>query len=63
MNDLKFTFSLDETNLILESLGEQPYVKVSQLIAKIQQQAGTQLQAAQRDSAQMNAVKINLEGA
>ena len=62
MNDLKFTFTLDEINLILESLGEQPYVKVSQLIAKIQQQASTQLQEVQSDSAQANIAKTNLEG-
>lgn len=63
MNDLKFTFSLDETNLILESLGEQPYVKVSQLIAKIQQQAGAQLQVTQNDNAKTHGTTTNLEGA
>lgn len=33
----------DEINLILESLGQQPFVKVYALIGKIQNQAALQL--------------------
>lgn len=33
----------DEINLILESLGQQPFVKVYSLIGKIQNQAAAQL--------------------
>jgi hypothetical protein len=33
----------DEINLILESLGQQPFVKVYALIGKIQNQAAAQL--------------------
>lgn len=43
MNNIQLTLSLDEANLILESLGNMPFAKVHQLIAKIQQQAQAQL--------------------
>lgn len=39
--DLKLT--VEEANVILNSLGNQPFVQVHQLIAKIQAQAGQQL--------------------
>ncbi len=45
MQNLQFNLTLEETNLILEALGELPFAKVHQLIAKIQQQAHAQLQA------------------
>ncbi|HEX9925388.1 MAG TPA: hypothetical protein VGD99_22215 [Anaerolineae bacterium] len=52
MNDIHLTLTLDETNLILEGLGEMSYKRVYQLIVKIQQQAEMQLQEAdgQRES-------------
>jgi hypothetical protein len=43
MQDIKLTLSLVETNLLLEALGQMPYVRVYELIAKIQQQAQMQL--------------------
>ena len=46
MPPIQLTLTLDEINQVLESLGQQPFVKVHQLIAKIQQQATAQLQAA-----------------
>ena len=49
MQTIRLEFTVDEINIILEALGEQPYIKVSQLIGKIQQQASQQLQAAQSD--------------
>jgi hypothetical protein len=42
MSDIKLTLSLPEINLILESLGQMPYVRVYELIAKIQMQAQSQ---------------------
>lgn len=36
--------TVDELNLILESLGNMPFAKVHQLIGNIQQQASAQLQ-------------------
>jgi hypothetical protein len=44
MTNLQLTLTLDEINAVLEALGQQPYVKVFQLIGKIQQQAAEQLQ-------------------
>jgi len=49
MKDLKFDFTIEETNLILEALGDMPFNKVFGLINKIQQQAASQL-----DGANMN---------
>ena len=42
MSNVKFEFTVDETNLILEVLGQLPFKQVYQLIAKIQQQAQAQ---------------------
>ena len=41
--EIKLTLSIDETNSILDALGQQPFVKVFGLIEKIQQQANQQL--------------------
>ena len=43
MKDVHITVSIDEVNQILDALGQQPFVRVYQLIAKIQQQAQIQL--------------------
>jgi hypothetical protein len=45
MQEITLTLSLAEANQILEALGELPYVRVYELIAKIQQQAQVQLGA------------------
>ena len=47
MQKLQFNLTIDETKLILEALGEMPFVRVHQLIAKMQQQAETQSQTTQ----------------
>lgn len=41
---LTLHLTLEEVNAILSALGEQPYVKVFQLVQKIQQQASGQLE-------------------
>lgn len=46
MPAINLKLTLDEVNIILEALGQQPYVKVSQLIGNIQQQATAQLERA-----------------
>ncbi len=38
--------TVDEANLILEGLGNLPFVKVNALITKIQEQAGRQIDLA-----------------
>ncbi len=43
MNEIRLTLTLDEVNQILEGLGNRPYAEVFKLVAKIQQQAGAQL--------------------
>jgi hypothetical protein len=40
---MKIELSLEEINTILSSLGQQPYVQVSQLIEKIRTQVVPQL--------------------
>ena len=45
MNDkLTFTFTRDEINIILSSLGKEPYQEVFEIIHNIQAQAQEQLQ-------------------
>jgi len=43
MNEIKLSLTIDETNIILEALGNLPFVKVYGLVSKIQEQAGQQL--------------------
>ena len=45
MKEINLQVSIDEANLILEALGNLPFVKVYALIGKIQEQAGQQLNA------------------
>jgi hypothetical protein len=46
MQDLKLTVTLEEANLILAALAELPFAKVFALVAKLQDQAGQQLDRA-----------------
>jgi hypothetical protein len=46
MNKLNIQLTIDELNLIIESLGGQPYMRVYSLIENIQKQATEQLTAA-----------------
>jgi hypothetical protein len=43
MKEFNLQITIDEANIILEALGNLPFVKVYALIAKIQDQAGKQL--------------------
>lgn len=43
MQEINLKLTIEEANLILESLGEMPFKKVFGLINKIQQQASAQL--------------------
>ena len=53
MNEINLTLTLEEVNSILNALGTQPYAQVQPLIAKIQTQGSTQLQAAQNGQEQV----------
>jgi hypothetical protein len=45
MNKLQIDLTVEEANLVLEALGDQPYKRVASLIASIQEQAQQQLQS------------------
>ncbi len=45
MKEINLQINLEEVNLILEALGNLPFIKVYTLIGKIQEQAGQQLSA------------------
>lgn len=45
MKPIKIELNIDETNLILEALGQLPFARVFTLIGRIQEQARAQLQA------------------
>jgi len=44
MQEINLKLTVEETNLLLEALGNMPFVKVHSLINKVQQQAAQQLQ-------------------
>ena len=48
MKDIQLTLTLEEVNTLLNALGDQPYNQIHLLIAKIQSQGSTQLQAIQK---------------
>ena len=43
MKEINFTVTIDEANLILKGIGLLPFAEVYQLVAKLQQQAGQQI--------------------
>ena len=43
MKDINFTVTIDEAILILKGIGLLPFAEVYQLVAKLQHQAGRQL--------------------
>ena len=47
MTTIQLSLTLEETNTVLEALGQMPYARVYLLIAKIQQQASAHLQEEQ----------------
>lgn len=51
MNNIQLMLSLEEVNILLNALGNQPYTQIQPLIAKIQTQGSTQLQTAQNKQA------------
>jgi hypothetical protein len=54
MTTIQLTLTLDETNVVLEAVGQLPYARVYTLVAKIQQQASTQLQEEQHLTPEKN---------
>jgi hypothetical protein len=52
MTDIQLSLTLEETNIVLEALGQMPYARVYLLIAKIQQQATVHLHEQQQPSSE-----------
>lgn len=49
MNEITLKLSVDDTNIILEALGTQPFARVFALIGKIQEQAAGQLDTSEKE--------------
>lgn len=47
MKEINLQLTIEEANLVLEALGNLPFVRVYALIGKIQEQAGQQLGVAE----------------
>jgi hypothetical protein len=47
MNEIKLSLTIEEANVVLEALGNLPFARVYALVAKIQEQAARQLEAAE----------------
>ncbi len=45
---IKLELTLEETNKVLEALGQRPYIQVFELINKVSEQAQSQVQASQQ---------------
>ena len=54
MNKINLTLTLEEVNSVLNALGTQPYAQVHALIAGIQTQGSTQVQAAQNGQGEVS---------
>jgi len=57
MKEIKLTFTLEEVNVILASLGKQPYEAVFTLVEKIKQEATPQI----KENDDINIAKEELE--
>lgn len=44
MKEINFAVTVDEANLILRGIGQLPFAEVYQLVSRLQQQAGRQLE-------------------
>ena len=58
MNTIRFEFTVDEANQILQSLGDQPYAKVADLINKLRSQAMAQISANDASNAESVAAAV-----
>lgn len=54
MTTIQLSLTLEETNTVLEALGQMPYARVYLLVAKIQQQATTRLHEEQHPALEKN---------
>ena len=56
MKDIQLTLTLEEVNTLWNALGTQPYAQVQPLIAKIQTQGSTQVQAVKNRKVEVSEV-------
>ena len=56
MNELKFTLTLEQANIVMAALGKLPYEASAGVIALMQQQADPQIKAAQAELAPLEPV-------
>ena len=54
MPTIQLNVTLEETNTVLEALGQMPYARVYLLVAKIQQQATARLHEEQHPAPEKN---------
>lgn len=59
MSTIDLQLSIEETNLILEALGNLPFSKVYALISKVQEQASQQLNGKQNGNHQASAEEVS----
>lgn len=50
MENIKLELTVEEINAILAALGQQPYIKVADLIQKIQRQGASQLDSGKAEN-------------
>ena len=58
MSDISLKISVEEANLVLEALGNLPFVKVHDLIRKIHQQASQQVQPPQSPTPEVSKASV-----
>lgn len=63
MKDLELKITVDEANLVLESLGQMPFNKVYTLIGKIQDQAAQQLRSEEPAAADVTQLETKSKSA
>ena len=63
MNEINLKVTVDEANLVLEGLGHLPFAKVFALVAKLQEQARSQLDGKRPEAAGKAPVQPAAEGA
>jgi hypothetical protein len=51
MKTIRLELTVEETNLVLEALGNLPFIKVHELISKIHQQASPQVASTDNNAA------------
>lgn len=61
MEQISINLSIEEVNLILDSLGQRPYIEVFQLIDKVKAQAEAQVRANKMRQQELNTEEANLK--